>query len=324
MRIVVATSEFFQPDAALTGQLRDAAGALDDIAFSDIAAREEHFRDVQSADILFGQVVPEALAHAQQLRWIHTIGAAIEGLPEVLAGRRVLLTGEKGNVGPPLAEQAFALLLALTRGVATALREPGPQMRMPIRERQWELADRVMAIVGYGGTGRALARRARGFEMASVLAVDPEPISSMVNISHIDRVYRPDDIDACLGVADIVVICAPLTAATRHWFNRERFAAMKPGTILINVGRGEIVEEAALMDALGSGRLFGAGLDVAPRDPLPADHPLWRMPNVVVTPHVAGGSPLRMQRAVANFCANLKCFRQGTPLNGVIDLQKGF
>lgn len=321
MRIVVATSEFFRPDAALVAQLRAAAGALDDMAFSDIGAREQHGRDVQSADILFGQVVPEALPHARQLRWIHTIGAAIEGLPEALAGRRVLLTGEKGNVGPPLAEQAFALLLALTRGVATALREPGPHMRMPIRECQWELADRVMAIIGFGGTGRALARRARGFEVASVVAVDPEPVA---NISSIDRVYRPEDIDACLGTADIVVICAPLTAATRHWFNHERFAAMKPGAILINVGRGEIVEEAALMEALRSGRLFGAGLDVAPRDPLPADHPLWRMPNVVVTPHVAGGSPLRMRRAVDNFCANLARFRQGTPLNGVIDLQKGF
>lgn len=317
MKIVVATSEFFQIDPAHVEQLRSAHTLL----ASDVRNRAQHFRDVEDADILFGQVVPEAIAHAPQLRWVHTIGAAIEGLPEVLAGRQVLLTGEKGNVGPPLAEQAFALLLAITRGVAAALREPGPHMRMPIRDRQWELTDRVMAIIGYGGTGKAVARRARGFDLASVVAVDPEPVA---DVSLLDRIYPAAEIDACLRTADIVVICAPLTEATRHLFNRERFKAMKPGAILINVARGEIVEEAALMEALAGGSLYGAGLDVAPRDPLPAGHALWTMPNVVVTPHVAGGSPLRTRRAVDNFCANLGCHDRGATLSGVIDLAKGF
>lgn len=320
MKIVVACSEFFQLNAAERERLRRAAPS-DTLVLSDIRELVRHVEDLASAEVMFGQVVPAAIAHASRLRWIHTIGAAIEGLPEVLAGRRIVLTGEKGNVGPPLAEQAFALLLALTRGIAMAVRQPGPHMRMPIRDRQWELTDRSLGIIGYGGTGRAVARRARGFEMASVMAVDPEPAADRALL---DRMFSPAALDECLALSDIVVICAPLTPSTRGLFDAGRFAAIKQGSILINVGRGEIVEEQALMDALDSGRLYGAGLDVAPRDPLPADHPLWTLPNVVVTPHVAGGSPRRNARAVENFCLNLERYRFGTNLSGVIDLNKGY
>ena len=282
---------------------------------------ETQMNEVVDAEVLFGDVRPELIERGQALRWIHSLGAGVDRFAVMLTGAEIRLTSEKGGVGPHLAEHAFALLLALTRGIATAIRNPRWEMRPPIREKQWELTDRTMTIIGYGGTGVAVAQRARGFEMAAVTAVEPEKVA---DARLLDRVYPVEELEAALSEADVVTVTAPLTPATHNLFNRERFAAMKPGSILINVSRGEIVEEAALMEALTRGRLFGAGLDVTPREPLPEDHPLWSMPNVVITPHVAGGSPRRADRAVDTFCENLRRYQAGEPLLGQIDVSKGY
>ena len=127
-----------------------------------------------------------------------------------------------------------------------------------------------------------------------------------------------------LAASDVVALCAPLTAETRHLMNGARFAAMKPGAILINVTRGELVEQEALIAALESGRLGGAGLDVVHSEPLAADDPLWRQPNVVMTPHTAGASQLRAGRNMARFIENLGRYRNGEPLLGVVDKELGF
>lgn len=282
---------------------------------------ETQLAEVTDADILFGDVTPELIARGQRLQWVHSLGAGVDRIIGPLAERGIRLTSEKGGVGPHLAEHAFGLLLAVTRGIVTAIRQPNWRMRAPIREHQWELTDRSLAIIGYGGTGVAVARRARGFEMARVTAVEPETVAPT---DLVDQFYAPDQIDECLAEADIAIITAPLTSGTRNLFNRDRFAAMKPGSVLVNVSRGEIVEETALLDALASGKLFGAGLDVTPREPLPDDHPLWSLPNVVITPHIAGGSPRRADRAVDQFCDNLRRYEKGEALAGEIDLQKGY
>lgn len=319
MKIVVAGGALARFSAAHLERIRQCA-APDDIVLTAVT-EPDCAGELAEAEIVFGLIQPTTVKHGTRLRWAHTIGTAIDDLAQALRDRSLVLTGERGSSRAYLGEHAFALLLALTRGIATALRHPSPDMRHPIREAQWELSDRNMAIIGYGGAGRAVAQRARGFALQSVVALDPE---AALDSGLIDRMFAPSQIDLCLRDADIAVICAPLTAATRHLFNRDRFHAMKRGSILINIGRGEIVEEAALLEALATGRLFGAGLDVAPRDPLPADHPLWSLPNVVVTPHVAGGSPLRLDRAVENFCANLLRYRRGEPLRGILDPRKGY
>jgi phosphoglycerate dehydrogenase-like enzyme len=219
-----------------------------------------------------------------------------------------------------VAQHAFALLLALTRGLHTAIRTPDYGLREPIRVHQRELYEQTMGIVGFGGTGRAVARRAVGFGMR-VLGVDIEDVPPEPGV---EAIWKPERLHEVLGASDVVVIALPLTKATRHLFTRDLFRRMKPSAILVNVTRGEIVYGDDLLAALHDGVIWGAGLDVTDPEPLPAGHPLWTHPRVVVTPHTAGGSPRRAARIVDTFCENLARLRAGRPLIALIDKPKGY
>jgi len=299
-------------------RIRVAAG---DAAVVVATEREAMYREVRDASAIFGQFNAELFERGGLLGWVQTLGAGVDGLLfEDFARSDIVLTSEKGYVGPHLAEQSFALLLAITRGVARAVRERTWENKWSIRDECWELTDKTLGIVGLGGTGREVARRGAAFGMRC-LAVDPEPVS------------KPEEVEAVWGMAgfhrllndsDAVMICAPLTPATQGMFDDAAFGNMKATAILINVTRGPIVDDAALVRALRDKRIAAAGLDVTPVEPLPPDHPLWSMDNVVITPHVAGASPLRMDRAVDLFCRNLRSFRAEQPLESVIDKRKGY
>jgi phosphoglycerate dehydrogenase-like enzyme len=277
--------------------------------------------EIADADVLFGRVPNDVFVLGRRLRYYQSIGAGVDAIltPELIRST-VLLASEKGEVGIHLAEHAFALLLGLTRGVHTALRHPHYENREPIRRAQRELFDLTMGILGLGGTGREVARRALGFGMR-VLAVDIEDVPTMPGIA---ALWKPDRMDELLGQSDVVVICLPLTKATHHLFTRDRFRRMRPSAILINVTRGAIVYGEDLLAALDQGLLGGAGLDVTDPEPLPPGHPLWSHPRVIVTPHTAGGSPRRAQRVVDTFCENLRRLRAGRPLLALIDKEKGY
>jgi phosphoglycerate dehydrogenase-like enzyme len=296
-----------------------AATAGDRVVFA--RDRAEALAEARDADVLFGRITPELFERAPMLRWVHTLGAGVDGtlFPELVESD-VALVSEKGTVGPHLAEQVFALLLALTRGIARSIRERTWENRLSIRAAAWELTDRTMGIVGLGGTGREVARRAAAFGMR-VVAVDPEEVPRPPEVAALWRMERFGEL---LEQSDVVVVCAPLTAETRGMFDQAAFQRMRRHALLVNVTRGPIVDEGALLRALGEGWIAGAGLDVTPREPLPADHPLWGMPNVVVTPHVAGASPYRLDRAVEVFVENLARDRAGQPLTGLIDKRKGY
>jgi len=283
--------------------------------------RPEMLAEARDAEVLFGRITPELFERAPMLRWVHTLGAGVDGtlFPELVESD-VALISEKGTVGPHLAEQAFALLLALTRGIARSIRERTWENRLSIRAGAWELTDRTMGVVGLGGTGREVARRAAAFGMR-VVAVDPEEVPKPPEVSALWKMDRFGDL---LEQSDVVVVCAPLTAETRGMFDQSAFRRMRRHALLVNVTRGGIVDERALMGALAEGLIAGAGLDVTPREPLPADHPLWDMPNVVVTPHVAGASPYRLDRAIEVFVDNLTRDRAGQPLQSLIDKHKGY
>jgi phosphoglycerate dehydrogenase-like enzyme len=232
----------------------------------------------------------------------------------------VILTSEKGLVGTHLAEHAFAHLLALTRGITTALRERRWDARFPIRAAAWELTGRTMGVIGMGGTGVEVARRAHAFGMR-VIATDPEPVERP---TFVEAIWRPDRFHDLLGESDAVVITAPLTSETRAMFDESAFRAMQRHAILVNVSRGEIMAMDALIAALRDGLIAGAGLDVTPQEPLPPDNPLWTMENVIITFHTAGASPYRGNRIVERFRRNLARFQAGEPLEGVIDKRKGY
>ncbi len=272
-------------------------------------------------DIVFGDVKPDAFKRARRLRWSQLLSAGADTqLFPAYVESNVVLTSAKGLVGTHLADHAMALLLGLTRGIAHAVRNPNWDQRMPIRKISWELGGKTMGIVGLGGTGRELAMRSHGFGM-NIIAVDPEPVEAP---DFIKEVWTMERFHELLAESDVVAICAPLTNETRGMFGRAAFREMRRHAILINVTRGDIMDEEALMEALEQGLISGAGLDVTPQEPLLDDHPLWRMDNVIITPHTAGGSPERLDRSVNLFCQNLEGFITGEPLINVIDKQKGY
>ncbi len=286
-------------------------------------SREQVLAAAPEADVILGSVDEEVFAAATKLKWIQATAAGVDMMlfPE-LRNSKVLLSCEKGLVGSHLADHAMALLLALVRELATAVRE-GPaawNSRLDYRLRELELEGLAMGIVGFGGTGRAIAKRAAAFGM-TVRALDLFPMAGTAEVAEVEPL---DNLDDLLAASDVVALGAPLTDETNGMFDAGRFAHMKPGALLINVTRGELVDHDALVAALESGRLGGAGLDVTPVEPLPADDPLWRFPNVVMTPHTAGASQHRAGRTLDRFIENLGRFRRGEPLLGAVDKALGF
>ena len=277
--------------------------------------------EIADTDTIFGRVPNEVFVLGKNVRYYHSIGAGVDAiLTQELEENDVILASEKGEVGVHLAEHAFALLLGLTRGVHIALRDPDFAHRETIRRQQRELLGETMGVVGFGGTGREVARRALGFRMR-VLAIDIEDVPPEPDV---EAIWKPARLFDLLGASDVVVIALPLTKATHHLFTRDLFRRMRRTAILINVTRGEIVYGDDLLAALDEGLLWGAGLDVTDPEPLPRGHRLWTHPRVIVTPHTAGGSPRRAGRAIAVFCENLRRLRAGEPLLALIDKRKGY
>ena len=299
-------------------QIRSAFGDLDLVI---PASLDDALAAMPEIDIIFGGMSREMFKRAERLKWVQTWGAGVDGMmyPEFVHSE-VVLTSAKGTVGVHLSEHAMALLLGLTRGIARAIRTSDWNERMSIRHASWELIDKTMGIVGLGGTGRHVAVRAHAFGM-KIIAVDPEEVDVPDCVSACWKMDRFCDL---LSASDAVVVCCPLTRETHGLFDRIAFAKMQSHALLINVTRGKIVDENALLAALENGQIAGAGLDVTPREPLMDDHPLWHMPNVIITPHTAGGSPNRQDRTVNLFCENLRRFRQGEEMLSVIDKQKGY
>ena len=281
----------------------------------------EALRNIGDTDIVFGGFNRTLFENAKQLKWVQVLSAGVDGLlfPEFVQSD-VVLTSAKGFVGPHLADQAWALILGLLRGIGRSVRERTWDNRMSIRLATWELSERTLGIVGLGGTGIDVARRAQGFDMR-VIAADPEAVAAP---SFVHEVWQMDRFHELLAQSDVVAICAPLTPETHGMFNDAAFQAMQSHALLVNVTRGKIVDGPALHRALNNGSIGGAGLDVTPEEPLPADSPLWDMPNVIITPHVAGGSPIRLDRTVGLFCDNLERLLVGKPLLSVIDKEKGY
>ena len=280
-------------------------------------------RHIADADVVLGHVSREMFAAAGKLRWVHAISSGVDSfLYDEFRNSDVVLTSEKGLVGEHLADHAFGLLLMLTRQLATALKfgPDGWNHRPEMRYREIELTGLMMGIFGFGGTGRAVARRAAAFGM-DVQAVDRNPVAPSPEV---DRVHGLEDFDGLLETSDVVAICSPLTPETAGKFNAAAFARMQPSAYLVNVTRGEIMVEEDLVQALESGSIAGAALDVAPREPLPPDSRLWSLPNVVMTPHTAGASQFRAPRNMDRFVGNIRRFLDGERLSGVIDKELGY
>ncbi len=303
-----------------TRRIEDAAGTGAEIV---ICRQREAIDHAHDAEVIFGIVPPELFQAAPRLRWVHAIASGVDMFlyPEFV-NSNVVLTSEKGLVGEHLADHGFGLLLMLTRQLAGAHRLGAASWnhRPELRREELELTGLTMGIIGFGGTGRAMAKRAAAFGM-HVRALDRDRVPTTAEVAVVET---PEKFDDLLNASDVLNICCPLTFETRGMLDAAAFNALKAGAFLVNVTRGEVMVEDALVDALTNGNLRGAALDVAPREPLPADSELWRLDNVVMTPHTAGASQYRASRNIDRFVRNLAKLTAGEPLEGVIDKVLGY
>lgn len=277
----------------------------------------------QDSEVILGHVPLPLLQRAPKLKWVHSASSGVDiyGYSE-FRDSEIVLTGEKGLVGGHLADHGFALLLTMTRNLKRAIKlgSEGWDRRAELRAQEIELDGLTLGILGFGGTGQAMARRGRAFGM-SCLAVDNNKIEGNDDVT---EVWGLDSIPKLLSLSDVVAICLPLTPQTQGFFGDEVFSQMRKGSFLINVTRGEIVDDKALQRALDSGHIQGAGLDVHTIEPMPANHPFWNYENVVMTPHTAGASQLRSGRNIDRFVQNIGRWRANEELLGVYDKQAGY
>lgn len=284
------------------------------------ADHEEFATLLGSAEVVYGGLRSGEVALGKMLRWVHATSAGVDGLPlSELQRAGVILTNARGQHADPMADHAFGLLLALSRRIAESVRHQ-TLTRWAASEPD-VLAGRRLGILGFGAVGRAVARRAQAFGMevwATRRHPDPDPL--------VTRMLGPgrSELLDLLGESDDVVAVLPSTPATRGQLDAEAFSRMRPGARLINIGRGDLIDEAALEQALRSGRLAGAGCDCLPREPLPPDSPLWSLPNMIITPHLGGAHADYAARGMAIFAENLQRYCSGRPLVNVVDLVAGY
>ena len=301
--------------------------AYPDIEFVHVVTPGDALAAIEGVEVSFSaHLTPPMVDRARGLRWVHSSAAAIEGLLPAadLARRGILVSNSRGIQAVPMAEQVMAGLLALARRLDLTI--VAQRERKWIQEQlcetwPWMLAGRTMTIVGLGTTGDEIARRAHAFGMR-VRGVRRHP--EREHSPFVERVVGPDALSEVLRGCDILVISAPSGAATRAMIGQEQIGLLNPGAIIVNVARSSIVDQAAMVDALGRGQLGGAVLDVFDREPLDEASPLWSMPNVIITPHSSGFRATHWDDVTDLFIENLRRYLAGEPIRNVVDLEAGY
>lgn len=261
---------------------------------------------------------------APELRWTQSGSAGVDRyitIPELMSRDEIVLTNMKGMYGPVIAEHVFAMMLSRTRNL--------PYYMEAGRRGDWDrgpgsmltaLQGGTLLVVGLGGIGSEIAMRADAFHMR-VLATARTPREAP---PYVERLGTASDLDELLPEADVIVLAVPLTDETRGMINRETIARMKDGAWLVNIARGAVVDTEALVEALDSGKIGAAFLDVTDPEPLPAGHTLWNRDNVLITPHVAARAELSGERRLALMLENMRRFGAGEPLLNVVDKAAGY
>lgn len=319
-------------DDTRLARIRQAAAPMQVVSPPDERHAQAVIRD---ADAFFGKLTPPLLAAAQQLRWVQAPTASLEHylFPELIA-HPCKLTNMRGLYSDVVAEHAFGMLIALCRNFPQYVRQQehglwapvggeqargdfisGPGTVTAIDRAHRHLAGSTLGIVGLGEIGREIARKAVAFDLR-VVAVDPRTDQVVPGV---ETIWPPDELDELLAASDFVIIAAPHTPQTAGLFRRQQFARMKRTAYLINVGRGAIVDLNDLATALAAGDIAGAGLDVFATEPLPAEHPLWRMEKVILTPHIAGYGTQIAGRHLQVVLDNVARFVRGEPLMNEVD-----
>jgi phosphoglycerate dehydrogenase-like enzyme len=295
--------------------IRSAAPGWEIVTASNFEAAKHH---IAQAEILLGyrEDLAQACISSPALRWIQVWSAGVEALPlDEMKRKGIFLTKASGVHGQPLSESLFAMALAFARGLRAAIEDQTHAHWNEKRHAPTEIHGKTLGILGVGAIGQEAARIGKAFGMR-VLGLR----RSAEKTPYVDAVYPAGEIDALLPQCDYVMNVLPYTAETHHIMNADRFALMKPESCYISAGRGKTTDQQALIHALRQGIIGCAGLDVTDPEPLSADSPLWAMPNVIITPHIAGRTDLYSQRAFDIFLENLKAYvATGKPVRNVVD-----
>jgi phosphoglycerate dehydrogenase-like enzyme len=316
--------EMWRPPAWFVEKLR---AEFPDTEVLYSAQKRDDAQALNGADVLIGwSLSPEQLRAATSLRWVYSITAAVDQFlyPELISSD-IALTNAGSVHGPVVAEHAIAMLLALAKRLPTAVhyqerRKWAMDAIWNEQPRPREVRGATLVVVGLGSIGADVAEMAAALKM-KVTGVRAHPGRGAAG-AH--EVVGFDALDSAIAQADFVVLAAPLTPRTRHLIDARRLNLFKAGAFLINVSRGALVEEAALVKALREHKLAGAALDVFEEEPLSRWSPLWKMPQVLITPHTAFLTEKVWQRHYEVFAANLKRYLAGQPLEGMVDLKRGY
>jgi phosphoglycerate dehydrogenase-like enzyme len=306
-------------------RLRKEFAPLEVVRLASYEGVEKEIRDAEV--VITWSLRPEQIALARKLRWIHSPAAAVHQLlfPE-LVGRDIIITNGRDVHGPVVAEHVIAMILALAKKLPQASRFQ--QRQAWGQEELWnsyphprEVAGATLGLVGLGTIGGSAARHASGLGMR-VIAVREHP--EKASPEGVEQVFASSQLDTLLAQSDYVVLAAPVTSATHNLIDAAGLAKMKPDASLINVGRGQLVDEAALIQALRDHKIGGAALDVFVEEPLPSSSPLWNFENVLITPHTAGLTEKQWERQYAVVAENLRRYLNHQPLLAIVDQQTGY
>ena len=294
---------------------------------AQVTSYEQLPPELPDADIFVGSTLrPPQLALAKKLQWVHSASAGVGQLtyPE-MRNSGIVLTNASGVFSVPMAEHTMGLMIALARNFPDSIRQQDrsewSQQKLWDHPQQLsELNEKLLLIVGYGSIGRELAKRAKAFGMR-VWGVTR---SGKGETTHVERILAASELSSALGQADYVVLCAPESADKKPLVGAAELEKMKRGARLINIGRGSLLDEAALVAALESGSLAGAALDVTETEPLPPTSPLWRAPNLFITPHTSAVSDRLWHRETALLLDLLDRWFTNRDLLNVVDFSRGY
>lgn len=325
MNILIGIHSAFAMWNIPAGHVRRLRGDFPQHAFVQATSEDACLERIADAEVAFmGQVTPAQLKAAARLRWLHSPAAGVGGMlfPEMVASP-VVLTNARGMSADTIAEHVLAVTLAMFRRLPDAVRAQSAKVwaqdAISLAGNR-SVANAHVVIVGLGSIGRAVAARLRALG-ARVTGVRRNPAAGADSA---ERVVAAGALHEVLPEADVVVVSAPHTRETRGLIGARELALMPAHALLINVSRGPLVDEGALVEALATGAIGGAALDVFNDEPLPADSPFWTLPNVLVTPHTSGLRPDHWDAAIALFSENLRRFEDGRPLLNVVDKRAGY
>jgi D-2-hydroxyacid dehydrogenase (NADP+) len=284
--------------------------------------REQIHEYLNGAQALIGGgLKPEYIEQFPDLQWAQSPGAGVDSyLFRELIECDITVTNNSGVHAPNIAEHLLGMMLAFARGFPELVRNQQNHVWQRPSTAVFELGYQTLAVVGLGDIGQALAVRAKCLGMRVV----GNRRRTNEAIDGIDQLYAPEDLHEMLAEADHVAITLPLTARTRNLFGPDEFKAMKSTAIIYNIGRGEIIDQDAMIEALRSGEIGGAGLDVTTPEPLDEVSPLWDLPNVFLTPHCSGATPHYWDRGIELLVENIRRFRADEPMLNVVDKQEGY